>query len=163
MSGVSSGPIDENWLSGLVRDWYAHEGDDKPPHADDNLIRLLTEERGERMMRRQPLDIRKLQIKLHEWEQRNFPDTTDLSRVAIMVEELGELAHCVLKQHQNIRPESATDEMLRDALGDIFVTLCTMSFGRGWDLEEIIEEVSGNVLARDWVADRAERAAADGV
>lgn len=107
------------------------------------------------------LDVQEIQKRLHAWEQRNFPDTTEFTRIAIMVEEVGELSHVILKQHQNIRPESSTDEMLRDAIGDVFVTLCTMAFGRGWDLEEIIKETSETVLARDWVADRAKRAAAN--
>jgi len=162
-NSVDTGPFDEQHLSALIRGWYQHEGDDKPPHADDVLIRLLTADRGERMMRRQPLDIRELQQKLYEWEQRNFGDTTtEFTRLAIVMEEVGEMAHVILKQHQNIRPESTTDEMLRDAIGDIFVTLCNVAIGRGWDLEEIIMDTSQEVLARDWVADRAERAAADG-
>ncbi len=108
------------------------------------------------------LNVRALQAALQFWEQHNFPDTTDLSRLAIVTEEVGELAHCILKQLQNIRPESSGDDKMKDAIGDVFVTLCTLSSGRGWDLADIIEEVSARVLARDWVADRAARAAANG-
>ena len=96
-----------------------------------------------------------LQARVAEWHDRNFGDAPQLARALIICEEVGELAHVVLKQTQNIRPETATDAHLRDAMGDIVIALCALAASRGWSLWNCVTETAEVVLARDWNADRA--------
>lgn len=100
--------------------------------------------------------ISEMQKELMDWEHRNFADVDQFQRLAIITEEVGELAHATLKQHQGIRLETATDGHIKDALGDVFITLCTFAGGRGWDLGEIVEETVRTVLARDWTKERGD-------
>ncbi len=71
-----------------------------------------------------------------------------------VMEELGELAHCLLKQHQGIRgyddPAKFAAEC-RDAIGDTLVFLSQVTEALGWDLQEIAEETVAHVTKRDWV------------
>lgn len=96
------------------------------------------------------MNVREMQDAVTAWEARNFPEATTEQRALIVCEEAGELAHIVLKQAQKIRPESATDEMLRDAIGDIAITLMVNCGARGWDFWEIVEETAETVLRRVW-------------
>ena len=95
-------------------------------------------------------DINELQRRVGQWHQRNFPDATEPQRALIICEEAGELAHVVLKQSQGIRPESATDEMLADAMGDIIIATLAFAAHRGWDIGVILHTTAETVLARDW-------------
>lgn len=95
-------------------------------------------------------ELDELQARVAEWHGRNFPDATPEQRALIICEEAGELAHVVLKQAQGIRPESATDEMLRDALGDILIASLALAAHRGWSMWDIVNETAEVVLKRVW-------------
>ena len=62
-----------------------------------------------------------IQSEVAIWNNYNFPNNTKENCILGIIEELGELSHCVLKQSQGIRKESSTDEKLKDAIGDIFI------------------------------------------
>jgi NTP pyrophosphatase (non-canonical NTP hydrolase) len=96
------------------------------------------------------------------WRDHNFPDTAVSTRYGLdvdgllgMVEEVGELAHAVLKNAQGIR--GVDDEKLRrdaaDALGDVFVYMVSFASCNGFDLDKIIASTWQQVRSRDWRAD----------
>ena len=74
------------------------------------------------------------------WLAHNFPGQTREQVVLGMVEEMGELAHHVLKRDQHIRHEDH-DAEIRDACADL----------EGFELMEVISETWSKVKQRDWV------------
>jgi len=72
-----------------------------------------------------------------------------------MIEELGELAHPLLKQAQGIRgiTEEQMKEQVGDAFGDINVYGCQLLTQLGLDAEKSVSEAVDGVLKRDWKAD----------
>lgn len=95
-----------------------------------------------------------LQARVAKWHDHNFGDVPETMRALIICEEAGELAHVVLKQAQGIRPETSSDDMLEDALGDILIASMALAASRGWSLGEIVERVAVHVLKRDWTGAR---------
>lgn len=91
-----------------------------------------------------------LQKDIAKWHDHNFGDTDQTWRALIICEEAGELAHVILKQAQGIRPETSSDEHLRDAIGDIGVALMALCASRQWSFSDILSEVSTKVLKREW-------------
>ena len=73
------------------------------------------------------IDLGQIQSEILEWGDSNFPapdDETYFRRACIgLIEEIGEIAHIVLKREQGIRPEDTTDEKLRDGIGDAGIYL----------------------------------------
>jgi cytidylate kinase len=90
------------------------------------------------------------QYRVTEWQERNFPASSDLELALGVCEEAGELAATVLKLHRGIRPAEYSDERLRDAIGDVVVFLLGLCSSRGWELQEVISETADRVLQRDW-------------
>jgi len=95
-----------------------------------------------------------LQYEHRQWLNHNFGPGDNQAYVWQFVgitEEVGELAHALLKQHQGIR---GTDDehtaAARDAVGDIFIFLMGFCSRMGFDLEEVIEETWAEVKLRDW-------------
>jgi NTP pyrophosphatase (non-canonical NTP hydrolase) len=71
-----------------------------------------------------------------------------------VAEEMGELAHAVLKQSQGIRgTREDHDADMRDAIGDIVIYLAGLCSAKGWDLDKIVETTAYEVMRRDWVTD----------
>jgi NTP pyrophosphatase (non-canonical NTP hydrolase) len=91
------------------------------------------------------------------WQDRNFPDTQSavLSFIG-MVEEMGEIAHALLKHQQGIRglSEAVT---VNDKIVDGHCDLIIFSFGLanaiGYSLEPELKATWHKVKARDWVKD----------
>lgn len=97
----------------------------------------------------------KLQREVQEWGKHNFPDAVPLMAFLGMVEELGEMAHAILKAWEGIRgtPEQHEAEK-RDAIGDLIIFLahyCAMS---GIDMEQEVQKTWAKVKKRDWQKDK---------
>ncbi len=93
-------------------------------------------------------DIDSYQARIEKWRSEMFPEGTADQIALIVCEEVGELAHAVLKESQGlITPEKAAP-MIRDALGDIFFTIAGVASSRGWSLAEIVDDVVNEVTAR---------------
>lgn len=93
-----------------------------------------------------------LQSRLHLWRQRNFPDSTAEDQLLGVVEEVGEVAHAVLKRKQRIRGlDHEHQEAELDAVGDIMVFLAGFCSYRNYDMLAIFERVGEEVAKRDWI------------
>jgi NTP pyrophosphatase (non-canonical NTP hydrolase) len=71
--------------------------------------------------------------------------------LAGMVEELGELAHALLKKRQGIRTNQDHDADARDAYGDLRIFGVDFCNRMGWVDEQVVEETWDGVLKRDWI------------
>ena len=94
-----------------------------------------------------------LQDRFDEWSRRNFGELPDTFHITKLFEEAGEAAHAVVRlyhQEQGKKVNPKSEEMLRDALGDVMVVLMNLANNHGWSLSEIIQEVADEVLARDY-------------
>lgn len=104
-----------------------------------------------------PMSFLDLQVQLDPWVRKNFGSAPSWHALLGMVEEIGELAHAYLKQAQGIR---GTDHELeakqKDAVADIMIFCADFCNKKGWNMQEIIEEVLPKVLARDWTKEGAE-------
>lgn len=96
------------------------------------------------------IDIIALQQEIDEWSKENFPDRNHLHPLLGLQEELGELAHSVLKAEQGIRGEENHRANERDAVGDIFIFLADHCNRRDIDLASVIMETWDKVKQRKW-------------
>lgn len=72
------------------------------------------------------MDLKEI-VEAHKvWANKNFPDMTAEDCLLGMVEEVGELAHAVLKSRQGIRNADKKEELVKDAIADI--AIFTMDF-----------------------------------
>jgi NTP pyrophosphatase (non-canonical NTP hydrolase) len=99
------------------------------------------------------MTFRDLQWEQARWCARNFPNSTPMQPFMGLVEEVGELSHCLLKREQGIRGtyEEHT-ESLKDAVGDILIYLVDLCTKNGLDIQECIETTWNDVSKRDWIA-----------
>jgi len=98
--------------------------------------------------------IQSYQKQINEWSKRNFKDSTYIDEFLGITEEVGELAHAILKQKQGIRIDENHEEKIKDAVGDIFIYLCDFCNRKRLDLNEILDKVVPHVLSRDWTKDK---------
>lgn len=120
--------------------------------------------------------IGKIQKQIEKWRAKNFgPSSTQGKRTKRLLEqdrivaanvnllgvqeEVGELSHCFLKMIQGIR--GYNDEIkyraeAKDAVGDIVIYLMGFCDAHEWSLEQIVHEVAGEVMQRDWHKDPEE-------
>ncbi len=70
-----------------------------------------------------------------------------------MVEEIGELAHALLKKRQGIRRNQDHDADARDAYGDLRVYGLDFCNRMMWVDNEVLLETWDQVMKRDWVKD----------
>ena len=92
-----------------------------------------------------------IQKEVDAWSDRNFPNSGAMDKLLGIVEEVGELAHAVLKQKQGIRgsyEELAEQEV--DAIGDVMIYLLDYCSKRNLDLEHIVNKIWAQVSKRDW-------------
>lgn len=114
----------------------------------NNLLYGKTEARQKRM------DFRGLQVRQGVWQRKNFPAQTWVENLLGVQEELGELAHALLKQMQGIRGTPEVHEAeARDAVGDILIFLAGLCNTRDWDMQDIVQETWRKVQRRDWQTD----------
>jgi NTP pyrophosphatase (non-canonical NTP hydrolase) len=102
------------------------------------------------------MELTQLQDEVGEWSCRNFPNNEPIDPLLGLVEEVGELAHAVLKARQGIRgtPQEHYDAMV-DAVGDIVVYLADFCERNAIDLGLAVETTWMKVRQRDWKADPA--------
>lgn len=87
-----------------------------------------------------------------EWQTHNFGPPKSHEQFMGMTEELGELAHALLKRSQGIRgTKEEHDAAAKDAIGDLLIFTLALCNAEGWDLQSILEETWGAVRQRDWV------------
>lgn len=95
-------------------------------------------------------DLQQLQEDLHIWRMRNFPDATPNQQFLGMVEEMGEMAHAMLKTDQQIR--GAVYEDIKDAIADLTIFMMGFCSLMGWDLSTLVAATASNiVMRRDWI------------
>lgn len=94
-----------------------------------------------------------LQSRIHLWRQRNFPDADAEQQFMGLVEEVGELAHALLKRKQGIRgtPEEHRKAIL-DAVGDIQIFLAGFCSYEDINMEYQYAYTAREVMERDWIA-----------
>lgn len=98
------------------------------------------------------IPINHMQQDRNAWVAYNFPDTPKDDSFYGMVEELGELAHHMLKRRQSIRGDGVDHEAeIRDACADLFIFMLGIATHEGFDLVEEIENTWMQVRERDWV------------
>jgi NTP pyrophosphatase (non-canonical NTP hydrolase) len=94
------------------------------------------------------------------WSHHNFddvdgePSVATLLKVLGVAEEVGELAHSVLKRHQKIRLDEDHNAKIRDAVGDIIIYLLNFCDVEHILLSECLLNAWAEVQKRDWAKHR---------
>lgn len=100
------------------------------------------------------ISLERLQSEQRVWEIENFgeqPRVMSYQSFLGVVEEVGELAHAILKREQRIRySEAEAIDKEKNAVGDITVFLAAYCTRRGYDYGAIVEEVWDEVRRRNW-------------
>jgi NTP pyrophosphatase (non-canonical NTP hydrolase) len=101
--------------------------------------------------------LNELQGKLFDWQQRNFKkEDTGIEWMALgAAEEVGEVAHVILKARQKIRQHQAgMDEAalnkLADGVADTVIYLMQLCSHAGIDFGKALFATAEEVMARDW-------------
>jgi NTP pyrophosphatase (non-canonical NTP hydrolase) len=99
------------------------------------------------------VDLDDLQAEIFSWQTKNFGDQPAHRSFLGVVEEVGELAHAILKHEQAIRgtPEEHVAAK-KDAIGDAMIFLLNYCSAHGYSLARIVRETWGEVSQRDWIA-----------
>lgn len=98
------------------------------------------------------LDLEQIQQERDEWVMHNFPHDRIEDSFMGMVEELGELAHHLLKSDQGIRGEGVDHQAeIKDACADLVIFTLGIASHRGFVLAEEIDKVWHQVRQRDWI------------
>ena len=111
-----------------------------------------------------------MQKEVYRWSTKNFgrPQIRfHVNSFLGVVEEVGELAHCILKASQGIRGSfSEHVDKAADAIGDIIVYLLDFTEGNKAifkvDVDYILARVWARVKHRDWTIDSSKGGEADG-
>ena len=85
-----------------------------------------------------------------DWHKHNFSEVPFWMPVFGMIEELGELAHALLKQVQGVRTNEDHDENIKDAIGDLLIFTIGLSNSLDLDLRSVLAETWNKVRIRDW-------------
>jgi len=97
-------------------------------------------------------DLRTVQGEHRYWLQHNFPNQTREQIMLGMTEELGEIAHHLLKRAQGIRGEGVDhDAEIRDGCADLVIFMMGLADLEGFGLMDAINEAWDKVKHRDWV------------
>jgi NTP pyrophosphatase (non-canonical NTP hydrolase) len=96
------------------------------------------------------IDIRSITKEIKVWNKRNFPAAQPWEPLLGVQEEVGELSHAFLKQHQNIRNEENHFADMVDAVGDIFIFLANFCWQNDIDMQDAIISTWLKVRQRDW-------------
>lgn len=97
-----------------------------------------------------------LQVRLFRWQTRNFGGANLFQLLAGATEEIGELAHAVLKNSQKIRgleDQEKFRESAGDAIADCMVYLIQICTHLRLDWYTLLHETANKVMERNWVAD----------
>lgn len=90
------------------------------------------------------------QKELAKWHLRNFGIKTKKSEWQFigLVEEVGELAHAILKRKQSIR--NISHESISDAFADIVIFGIQIMTCENRNVEDVLQRTISEVLQRDW-------------
>jgi NTP pyrophosphatase (non-canonical NTP hydrolase) len=96
--------------------------------------------------------LQRIQEEHTKWSMDNFDEQDVFKMLAGVMEELGELAHALLKQSQGIRGSyQEHEEAGKDAVGDIVIFIIAVCMIKSWDLTTIIQDVWTKVVKkRNW-------------
>lgn len=98
------------------------------------------------------MNLIEIQAEHKAWIARNFPTQTRDEVVLGMVEEMGELAHHLLKRAQGIRGDGVDhDAEIRDACADLVIFMLGLADHEGFFVQDAVEEAWMQVRERDWV------------
>lgn len=97
----------------------------------------------------------KTQREIHAWSTRNFGERVEIdyniSSFLGMVEELGEIAHAVLKLSEGIRGTREENlAAIEDGVGDLLIFTLDFCARNGLDAEELLRRTWDQVKQRDW-------------
>jgi NTP pyrophosphatase (non-canonical NTP hydrolase) len=100
-------------------------------------------------------ELHRIQREHEAWQRYNFGgNATGENSFLGMVEELGEMAHAMLKHKQGIRGKGDPDEAIElviDAHCDLIIFSLGVANDLGYDLETRLDRVWEKVKRRDWV------------
>jgi NTP pyrophosphatase (non-canonical NTP hydrolase) len=101
--------------------------------------------------------LRRTQAEISIWSNHNFGDVPNeqipyrVSSFLGMVEEMGEIAHSILKMTQGIRGDDEKHiEGVKDGIADLLVFLLDFCGRNGMDAENLLSDVWAKVKLRDW-------------
>jgi NTP pyrophosphatase (non-canonical NTP hydrolase) len=98
------------------------------------------------------LQLSLLQLQHKVWVERNFPDETLEDAVLGLVEEVGEIAHHVLKMRQGIRGDEAMHKReILDGIADTVIFATHIVSKLGADYGELVQDTWDTVKQRNWV------------
>jgi len=69
------------------------------------------------------------------WSEKNFGEQPPTAPLLGLIEEVGELAHAVLKRNQGIRTGENHIEQMKDAIGDIVIYAADYATRQGFQLD----------------------------
>lgn len=96
--------------------------------------------------------LRLLQFERDRWVHHNFPNDREEDSLLGVIEEMGELAHHMLKRRQGIRGAGVDHEAeIRDACADLVIFLLGVASHEGFILMDAINEAWDVVKQRDWI------------
>jgi|ERR1035437_5371297 NTP pyrophosphatase (non-canonical NTP hydrolase) len=105
--------------------------------------------------------LRKTQAEIGEWSNRNFGNVPNsqipyrISSFLGMVEEVGEIAHSLLKLTQGIRGSQEKHVAdIEDGIADLLVFTLDFCSRNNMDAESLLERVWAKVKLRDWTKDK---------
>lgn len=98
--------------------------------------------------------LKQLQKEQAVWSEKNFGSHDGWEPLLGAMEELGELAHAHLKQHQGIRTNENHKLDKVDAIGDILVYLADYCTQENIDFEQSVNETWRKVKKRDWAKNK---------
>ena len=102
-----------------------------------------------------PKTLSSYQSEIHSWSTRNFGHNInicfDTSAFLGMVEEIGEIAHAILKLSQGIRGDQSTHvAAIKDGVADLLIFTLDFCARNNLDAESLLSEVWAKVSRRDW-------------
>jgi NTP pyrophosphatase (non-canonical NTP hydrolase) len=96
--------------------------------------------------------LREVQQARDAWEADNFPNMDAMRALLGVTEEVGEMAHAMLKRDQGIRgTHEEHTEAVKDAAADIVIYLMSVARFEGFDLEQQVIDTWNKVVSkRNW-------------
>lgn len=89
--------------------------------------------------------------KVREWQDVNFDEPTMVEQLAVLTEEVGELARVIIKTHHNVRP--ASRGVLEEELCDVLLCVLSLADRGGVDIEAALERRLVRLMSLDFRAD----------
>ena len=101
------------------------------------------------------MNLSQLQSERNIWVAKNFPGDRVEDSLMGALEELGELAHHLLKRRQGIRGDAAfhTAE-IEDAVADCVIFLAGVATHEQFDFGAAVQKAWDQVKARDWTTNK---------